>query len=96
MILGDGLEEIGEYAFSYCKSLVRIDIPPSVRVIEEGAFDECSELTTASLVRIDVPPNVRAIKDMAFRGCSGLTTVILGVGLEEIGRYAFVRCRSLV
>ena len=78
MILNDGLEEIGEYAFSGC-ALVRINIPPSVRVIEEGVFSWCRGLTTVilndgleeigkevftrcALVRIDIPPSMRAIR----------------------------------
>ena len=36
-ILNNGLEEIGEYAFSGC-TLACIDIPPSIRAIEVGAF----------------------------------------------------------
>jgi hypothetical protein len=43
-ILNDGLEEIGKWAFASC-ALVRIDIPPSVREIDETAFEECSNLT---------------------------------------------------
>ena len=45
VILGDGLEEIGEWAFSG-KSLVRIDIPPAIKTIDAKAFKRCSDLTT--------------------------------------------------
>ncbi len=48
-ILGDGLEEIREEAFRDCLSLVRISIPPAVRVIKVGAFMDCSGLLTVSL-----------------------------------------------
>jgi hypothetical protein len=44
-ILNDGLEEIGEGAFNGC-ALVRIDIPLSVREIDEMAFKDCSNLLT--------------------------------------------------
>ena len=43
------------------------------------------------VARVQVHPSVRAIKDWAFWECSGLTTVILGDGLEEIGKRAFSR-----
>ncbi len=46
MILGNGLEEIEEYAFYDCTSLVSIKIPPAIRVIHKMAFNECSNLTT--------------------------------------------------
>ncbi len=48
-ILNDGLEEIGEGAFLRCRSLVRINIPPSVREIDEMAFEDCSNLTTVQI-----------------------------------------------
>ena len=44
-ILNDGLEEIGTWAFQGC-ALVRIVIPPSVKGIDETAFEECSNLTS--------------------------------------------------
>jgi hypothetical protein len=45
VILNDGLEVIGEQTFKGC-ALERIDIPPTVREIDETAFEECSNLTT--------------------------------------------------
>ena len=44
-ILNDGLEEIGKWAFAQC-GLVRINIPPSVKEIDERAFEYCSNLLT--------------------------------------------------
>ncbi len=45
VILGKGLEEIGELAFYKCTSLREIVIPPAIRVIHKEAFFECSQLT---------------------------------------------------
>jgi hypothetical protein len=44
-ILNDGLEEIGEGAFRGC-ALVRINIPHTIREIDEMAFEDCSNLLT--------------------------------------------------
>ena len=63
-ILNDGLEEIGEYAFSGCV-LVCIDIPPSIRAIRNGAFYNCSRLMTANLNH-----GLEEIGEYAFRGCA--------------------------
>ena len=45
VILPDGLECIGWFAFSGCRNLKSITIPTSVRSIEYGAFDGCPSLT---------------------------------------------------
>ena len=45
MILNDGLEEVGKWAFKGC-AFVRIVIPPAVKEIDETAFKECSNLTS--------------------------------------------------
>jgi hypothetical protein len=43
--LHDGLEEIGEKAFAWCKSLHDIFVPPTVKLIKYDAFHYCSGLT---------------------------------------------------
>jgi hypothetical protein len=45
---------------------------------------------------VKVPPTLRAIKEGAFFDCSGLMTRNFNNELEEIGAWAFHRCRSFV
>ena len=42
----DGVESIGDSAFSYCVSLTSITIPNSVTTIESSVFMSCSSLTS--------------------------------------------------
>jgi hypothetical protein len=42
---GEGLEEIGMGEFSKCTSLNEILIPPAVKLINDKAFLNCSQLT---------------------------------------------------
>jgi hypothetical protein len=42
--LEDGLEVIGGEAFKECTSLERIFIPPTVKAIDDTAFNGCSNL----------------------------------------------------
>jgi hypothetical protein len=47
--LGEGLEEIGRYAFNGCKSLHEISTPPGVKVIKEKTYTSCTQLTIVNL-----------------------------------------------
>ena len=59
-------------------------IPSSVKVIADGAFRGCTELTD-----IEIPEGVTTIGASAFRGCTGLTSVTLPSTTTSIGNYAF-------
>jgi len=61
----------------------------SVRIICEGAFQECG------IERLWLNDALTEICDNAFRNCSGLRTVSVGNGLRRIGNGAFSGCRSL-
>ncbi len=45
MTLNNSVEEIGLYAFGNCNSVQHINIPPTVKVIDDSAFSNCSSLT---------------------------------------------------
>ncbi len=49
VILGEGLEEIGEGIFCECTSLQEILILQTFKMIEEEAFYHCSQLKTVKL-----------------------------------------------
>ncbi len=76
------------------EDVTHIIIHPSIKVIEDEAFEERmlfrivilnDGLEEILLQDIIIPNNVKAIKERAFRECSGYMTVTLGKGLEEIG-----------
>ena len=89
MILNNGLEKIGSEAFYKC-ALVRINIPPSVRAIERGAFWGCSDLTTTIL-----NDGLEEIGRYAFRNCSGLVRIYIPPSVRAIERGAFSNCSNL-
>ncbi len=66
------------------------DIPASVTSIADGAFENCTGLTSVSF-----PKSLTSIGDNAFNGCSGLTSVCLPNSLTRIGDYAFYKCTGL-
>jgi hypothetical protein len=65
-------------------------IPASVTSIGDGAFEDCSSLTSVTM-----PDSVTSIGQDAFGGCTSLTSIIIGNGVTSIGNGAFEYCPSL-
>lgn len=83
-VIKEGTEIIGDHAFSSCKSLASITIPPSVTAIGDSAFYGCSSLTS-----ITIPPSVNTIGKQAFFECNSLTSITISPGVNTIGDCAF-------
>ena len=71
----------GAFAGSEVQEAVITD---GIRVIEEGAFKGCTNLT-----QVIFPGTLKEICDTAFSGCTNLVTAALPRALEQIGRYSF-------
>ncbi len=65
-------------------------IPNSVTSIGNGAFYECTSLTS-----VNIPNSVTTLDDAAFYGCSGLTKVTIPNSVTTIGYSAFYGCSGL-
>ncbi len=65
-------------------------IPSSVTSIGEGAFYECSSLTS-----LEIPNSVTSIGKFAFYECSSLTSLEIPNSVTSIGKFAFYECSSL-
>ena len=87
IIIGDGVTTIGEYAFSYCRSLTSVTIPNSVTTIKEYSFSDCSSLTS-----VTIPNSVTTIGRDAFVRCTSLTSVTIPNSVTTIGKAAFSGC----
>ena len=81
---------IGIAAFIYCDSLISVQIPGSVRIIEAQAFQRCDSLTNVS-----IPEGVTSIGDSAFANCDSLANVHLPASLLDFSIYAFYSCFGL-
>ncbi len=65
-------------------------IPDGVTSINDGAFEDCSGLTS-----VTIPNSVASIGGVAFALCSGLTNVTIPDSVTRIGDQAFYRCSGL-
>ena len=63
-IKGKAVTAIGKYAFRNCRNIRTVEIPDSVKRIEEGAFFECT-----LLCHVVLPEGLTDIEDMAFSEC---------------------------
>ena len=86
-IIPNSVTDIGNSAFSFCRSLTNIVIPNSVTDIGNSAFSDCS-----SLSNIVIPDSVTAIGNFAFWGCSSLSNIVIPDSVTAIGDYAFYYC----
>ena len=90
LVIPNGVESIGQYAFYDCHCLKSITIPNSVTSIGGDAFYHCAgELT----VNCNIPSNTTST-DGAFYA-SEFTKVTIGDSVTSIGNFAFWACHSL-
>ena len=90
IIIADGVQNIGQFAFYGCTGLTSVTIPGSMTSIGGDAFADCTGLTS-----VTIPDSVTSIGDRAFEDCTGLTSVTIGNSVTSIGRYAFHGCTGL-
>lgn len=88
--LAEGLQEIGNYAFSRCTNLKSIVVPNSVQTLGDEAFWGCSSLQSAT-----IGDGVTYIGNYTFSRCENLASVELGKNISALGQEVFWSCSSL-
>ena len=89
--LSDALTVIPKWAFMVCKFKGTLMLPSRLKMIDDGAFDSCSEFTGV----LTLPNSVTTIGESAFAFCSGFTVLKLSEALTIIHRFAFWCCNNL-
>lgn len=82
------ITSIGNGAFSQTWGLTKIDLPPLITEIPDGAFYK------SNLQEVSIPSSVKKIASTAFSG-SKVVSIDLPSSLSEIGDYAFSQCYYL-
>lgn len=82
---------IGTRAFSGNVRLSKVVMPNTITTIEEGAFSDCSNLTSVAMEDVEC----LYVQSGAFANCILLGNIIFPQGLTLIDEYAFSGCTSL-
>ena len=90
IVIEDGVQNIGEYAFIGCTRLTSISIPDSVTSIGESAFSGCTGLTS-----VTIPNSVTSMGSSVFSNCTGMTSITIPDSVTSIGSSAFYGCTGL-
>lgn len=84
------VQVIKKGAFRGKRSIKRVYVPDSVRLIGSEAFKNC-----VNLEFIEMPAELNVINESTFEGCTSLTTAVLPYELKRIAQNAFKDCRKL-
>ena len=90
IVIPEGTEKIGDYAFYNCSGMTSVTFPDSVTSIGYKAFYGCSGLTS-----VTIEHGVTSIGGWAFYNCSDLTSITIPDSVTSIDDYAFSFCSGL-
>ena len=88
--LPEGIQMIGNMAFTRCVNLKSIVIPEGVTVLDQMCFGACD-----NLIEIQVPSTVETVGNFAFLACRKLQEISFSENLHSIGQGAFQLCQQL-
>lgn len=89
-ILGKNLQTIGAGAFRNCGALKTINIPDSVRNINDAAFRSCFALESITL-----PENLSHLGNSVFHRCEKLQEIKLPKAITTVSEQLFWGCTAL-
>ena len=90
LVLMNGIERVRKNMTSSCYDLEEIELPDSIKYIDDNAFER-----KRNLKDIKFPENLTSIGTTCFEGCSSLKEVVIPESIIEIGREAFAECDNL-
>lgn len=90
IIIPDGINSIGAYAFAASSSIKKVLIPRSVQQIEDHAFSSCKKLES-----IEIEEGVQIIQNSVFENCCNLVAANIPSTIVQLGDDVFKGCTQL-
>ena len=91
VVIEEGVTNIGNDAFSDCRSLTSVTIPNTVVKIGNAAFIGC-----VNLLSITIPNSVTSIGASAFSSCQSLTSITIPKSVTNIEPGIASNCPNLI
>lgn len=82
--------KINPCVFANCTSLVSVDIPVVITVLDSYVFQGCTSLSS-----IEIPESVKEISGSIFESCTSLTSLKILKSVTEMACKAFHECYRL-
>lgn len=89
LVIPEGVERIGKYAFFSSRRITEVILPKSVKRIDSYAFYDCNNLISINL------ENVESFGEYAFGCCGTLKQIDFSESLASVECGAFAACHSL-
>ena len=79
VVIPEGITDLPADLFYGCKKLTTVELPSTLRTINNFAFADCT-----SLNNVDIPKSVKTIGNNAFSGTKSLTKCTLHEGIQTL------------
>lgn len=89
VVIGEGITEIGWWAFAHT-SITSVELPSTVQTLGQGAFASCYSLTSVTL-----NDGLESIEGSVFRDDSKLSSLTIPATVKEIHALFIKNCPSL-
>ena len=83
MVIPEGIEVIGEKAFSGIKKMAMVSLPNTIKLIKKEAF------SNTNIVEVNIPKSLECIEEGVFKGCKNLEKVVIPDSINRIEKEMF-------